>query len=142
METMIAHFKDTDTTPNDYDLIVTGDLGKLGSEILIDLMEDKGYKLGINYKDCGQMFYTRNQNTLCGGSGCGCSASVLNSFLIKKLREGEYKKILFMPTGALMSTTATQQGETIPGVCHAIVLESDVNSDQIKENKKRRNKKV
>lgn len=125
MNTMLAHFRDTKTTPDDYDLIVTGDLGKLGSEILIDLMEDQGIKLGLNYNDCGQMYFTRNQNTLSGGSGCGCSATVLNSYIIKKLRTGEYKRVLFMPTGALMSTTATQQGETIPGVCHAIVLECD-----------------
>lgn len=123
MDTMLSHFRDTHTTPDDYDLIVTGDLGKLGSEILIDLMEDKGIKLGLNYNDCGQMYFTREQATLCGGSGCGCSATVFNSFIMKKLREGEYKKVLFMPTGALLSTTATQQGETIPGVCHAVVVE-------------------
>lgn len=125
MDTMIAHFKDTGTTPDDYDLIVTGDLGKLGSEILIDLMEDKGFKLGLNYNDCGQMYFSRKQNTLSGGSGCGCSATVFNSFIIDKLRKGELRRVLFMPTGALMSTTAAQQGETIPGVCHAIVVESD-----------------
>lgn len=126
MDTMLAHFRDTGRTPDDYDLIVTGDLGKLGSEILIDLMEAQGIKLGLNYNDCGQMYFTRNQNTLSGGSGCGCSATVLNSFIIKKLRKGELGRVLFMPTGALMSTTASQQGETIPGVCHAIVIESDV----------------
>lgn len=139
MDTMMAHFRDTDTTPDDYDLIVTGDLGKLGSEILIDLMEDQGIKLGLNYNDCGQMYYTRNQNTLSGGSGCGCSATIFNSFIMKKLRDGEYKKVLFMPTGALMSTTASQQGETIPGICHAIVIESDVvnNKDEnLKSSKK------
>ncbi len=125
MDTMLAHFRDTGRTPDDYDLIATGDLGKLGSEILIDLMEHNGIKLGLNYNDCGQMYFTRNQNTLAGGSGCGCSATVFNSFIIKKLREGELKRVLFMPTGALMSTTASQQGETIPGVCHAIVIESD-----------------
>lgn len=123
MDTMLAHFRDTKTTPDDYDLIVTGDLGKLGSEILIDLMEDQGIKLGLNYNDCGQMYFTREQNTLSGASGCGCSATVLNSFIMTKLNEGKYKKVLFMPTGALLSTTATQQGETIPGVCHAITIE-------------------
>ncbi|MBQ8908974.1 MAG: stage V sporulation protein AD [Clostridia bacterium] len=126
MDTMMTHFRETERTPDDYDLIVTGDLGKLGSEILIDLMEMNGIKLGLNYNDCGQMYFTRNQNTLSGGSGCGCSATVLNSYIISKLRKGELQRVLFMPTGALMSTTASQQGETIPGVCHAIVLESDV----------------
>ncbi len=123
MDTMLTHFRDTKTTPDDYDLIVTGDLGKLGSEILIDLMEDQGIKLGLNYNDCGQMYFTREQSALSGGSGCGCCATVLNSFIMKKLQDGKYKKVLFMPTGALMSTTAAQQGETIPGICHAVVIE-------------------
>lgn len=124
MSTMVAHFKDTKTKPEDFDLIITGDLGKIGSEILIDLMEDKGYKLGINYCDCGQMIYKEKQKPLMGGSGCGCSASILNSFIINKLRKKEYKKVLFMATGALLSTTATQQGETIPGITHAVIIES------------------
>lgn len=130
MDTMITHFRDTKTSPDDYDLIVTGDLGKLGSEILIDLMEDKGIKLGLNYNDCGQMYFTRGQSPLCGGSGCGCSATVFNSFIMKKLRSGEYKKVLFMPTGALMSTTSSQQGESILSICHAIVIESDTEKEK------------
>ena len=121
--TMIAHFKDTNTTPDDYDLIVTGDLGKLGSEILIDLMEDHGYKLGINYNDCRQIIFNGKQSVLMGGSGCGCSASVLNSYILNKVRAGEYKKVLFIATGALLSSTSTQQGDTIPGIAHAVVIE-------------------
>lgn len=127
MNTLLAHFYDTKTTPEDYDLILSGDLGKLGSEILIDLMEDHGYKLGLNYKDCGQIIFKRNQNVLMGGSGCGCSASVLNSIILKRLISGEYKKILFMATGALLSTTSCQQGDTVPGIAHAIVIEGDIN---------------
>ncbi len=127
MNTLIAHFKDTKTKPEDYDLILTGDLGKLGSEILIDLMEDHGYKLGLNYKDCGQMIFKRNQNVLMGGSGCGCSATVLNSIILDKIIKGEYKKVLFMATGALLSTTSSQQGESIPGIAHAIVIEGENN---------------
>lgn len=123
MNTLIAHFKDTNTTPDDYDLILSGDLGKLGSEILIDLMEDQGYNLGLNYKDCGQMIFKRNQNVLMGGSGCGCSATVFNSIIMKKLIAGEYKKVLFMATGALLSTTSSQQGDTVPGIAHAVVIE-------------------
>lgn len=122
-DTLIRHFENTKTTPDDYDLILTGDLGKLGSEILIDLMEDEGVTLGINYSDCGQMYFKRDQETLCGGSGAGCCATVFNSYIMAKLRDGQYKKILFLPTGALLSTTSSQQGETIPGVCHAIVVE-------------------
>ncbi len=122
-DTMLRHFKNTKTSPDDYDLLVTGDLGKLGSEILIDLMEDEGITLGVNYCDCGQMYFKREQKTLCGASGAGCCATVFNSYLMAKMREGQYKKILFLPTGALLSATSTQQGETIPGVCHAIVIE-------------------
>lgn len=123
-DTLLAHLRNTNTTPDDYDLIVTGDLGKLGSEILIDLMEDEGITLGVNYGDCGQMYYKREQKTLCGGSGAGCCASVFNSYIMAKLKDGQYKKILFLPTGALLSTTSTQQGDTIPCVCHAVVVEA------------------
>ena len=123
MSTLLAHFRDTNTTPDDYDLIVTGDLGKLGSEILIDLMEEEGIKLGINYCDCGQMMFKHDQNVFMGGSGCGCSASILNSFILKKIKEGVYNKVLFMATGALLSPTSCQQGESIPGVAHAVVIE-------------------
>lgn len=127
MSTLISHFKDTKTSPDDYDLIVTGDLGKLGAEILMDLMEHNGYKLGKNYNDCGQMIFNNNQKTFQGGSGCGCSAAVLNSFILKKLDEGVYKNVLFAATGALLSTLSSQQGDTIPGICHAIVIERDNN---------------
>ena len=123
-DTLLNHLKNTKTSPDDYDLIVTGDLGKLGSEILIDLMDEEGVKLGLNYCDCGQMYYKREQDTLCGGSGAGCCATVFNSYIIKKFRDGQYKKVLFMPTGALLSTTSSQQGDTVPGVWHAIVVES------------------
>lgn len=123
--TMIAHFKDTNSTPKDYDLVVSGDLGKLGSEILLDLMEDHGYKLGANYNDCGQIIYNGKQSVLMGGSGCGCSATVLNSYILQKIKNGEFKRVLFVATGALLSTTSSQQGDTIPGISHAVVIESD-----------------
>ena len=123
-DTILTHFKDTKRNPDYYDLIVTGDLGKLGSEILIDLLEEKGIKLGINYTDCGHVYFSRKQDTMCGGSGCGCSASILNSFIIGKLIKKEVNRVLFLPTGALMSTTASQQGDSIPGICHAIVIEN------------------
>lgn len=123
MSTLISHFQDTKTNPDDYDLIVTGDLGKLGSEILIDLMEHNGYYLGKTYNDCGQMIFNNNQKTFQGGSGCGCSASVLNSYIYQKMNEGIFKKVLFCATGALLSTLSSQQGDTIPGICHAVVIE-------------------
>ena len=122
MSTLISHFEDTNTTPEDYDLILTGDLGKLGSEILLDLMEHKGYKLKDNYNDCGQMIYNNNQKTYQGGSGAGCSAVILNSYVIKKMKEGAYKRVLFAATGALLSTLSSQQGESIPGICHAVEI--------------------
>lgn len=138
VSTMIAHFKDTKTTPQDYDLIVTGDLGKLGSEILLDLMEDHGYTIGQNYNDCGQIIFNGKQKVLMGGSGCGCSASVLNSYILEKIRIKEYKKVLFVATGALLSTTSSQQGETIPGIAHAVVIESGENSEEQNTSKKRK----
>lgn len=122
MNTLIRHFEDTNTTPEDYDLIMTGDLGKLGSEILLDLMENKGYKLKDNYCDCGQMIFNNNQKTYQGGSGAGCSAVVLNSYVMKKMDEGKFKRVLFGATGALLSTLSSQQGESIPGICHAVEI--------------------
>ena len=131
-ETLAEHFRDTGRKPEDYDLIITGDLGKLGSEIFRDLMEHRGYKLGNNYCDCGQMMYSRNQRTFQGGSGAGCSASVLNSYILKQMDAGIFKRVLFMATGALLSTLSTQQGETIPCIAHAVVIErGDENVDDI-----------
>ncbi len=125
METMISVFKDTNTKPEDYDLIVTGDLGKLGVEILLDLMETQGYKLGKNYGDCGQMMFYYDQNVLMGGSGCGCSATIFNSYIVERLKTGQLRNVLYIATGALLSTTACQQGESIPGIAHGIVIKSD-----------------
>jgi len=122
MSSLIAHFEDTNTTPDDYDLILTGDLGKLGSEILLDLMENKGYKLKDNYNDCGQMIFNNNQKTYQGGSGAGCSAVILNSYVMKKMDEDACKRVLFAPTGALLNATSCQQGESIPGICHAVEI--------------------
>ena len=121
-DTIIAHFEDTKTTPDDYDLILTGDLGKLGSELFMDLMEHNGYKLGKNYNDCGQMIFDNNQKTYQGGSGAGCSAAIINSYVMKKLEKGEIKSVLFAATGALLSSTSSQQGDSIPGICHAVVI--------------------
>lgn len=135
--TLLAHFKDTKTTPQDYDLVITGDLGKLGSEILIDLMEDHGFKLGTNYNDCGQLIFNGKQSVLMGGSGCGCSATVLNSYILQKVKNKEFKKVLFVATGALLSTTSSQQGDTIPGISHAVVIECG--EDEQNKTKKEKN---
>ena len=121
-DTLSAHFRDTGRSPDFYDLIVTGDLGKLGHEIVLDLFRRDGMALS-NYNDCGLLLFDlEKQDVHCGGSGCGCSAAVLTTLLLPGLLAGKWKRILFCPTGALLSPTSTQQGESIPGVCHAIAL--------------------
>lgn len=125
MHTLKVHFEDTRRKPDDYDLILTGDLGKLGSEILIDMMEKEGYPLGENYCDCGNLVFDKEQKTFMGGSGCGCSATVLNSYVLQKLQSGEYKSVLLLSTGALLSTLSSQQGNAIPGIAHAVVIRRD-----------------
>lgn len=124
MNTLCNFFDDTGLSPEDFDLIVSGDLGKLGSDVLRDLMAEKGYPLGQNYIDCGHSIYTSLQKTFQGGSGAGASASVLNTYIIDKLKKGELKKVIFMPTGALMSTTTNQQGDTIPCIAQLVVIEA------------------
>ena len=123
MDTIIAHLNNMKRKSSEYDLILTGDLGKLGSEILIDLMERNDIIMGKNYADCGCMMYDKSERVFMGGSGAGCSASVLNSYVIKKMKKGEYKRVLLVSTGALMSTTTSQQGDSIPAIAHAVELE-------------------
>ena len=122
-DTLCALFRDTQTTPEDYDLIVTGDLGKLGHRIVSDFFARDGMPLGERCTDCGLLLYDlKAQDMHCGGSGCGCSASVLCGYLLRGMREGRWQRIVFAPTGALLSPTSTLQGESIPGICHALVL--------------------
>jgi len=123
MDTMLALFKENSLSPADFDLIITGDLGKLGSDILRDLMREQGYGLGRNYIDCGNMMYYNEQNCYQGGSGAACSASVFNSYILDKMEKGEYNKVAYLATGALMSTQSCYQGETIPCISHAVVIE-------------------
>lgn len=123
-DTIKAHFEDLDRCPEDYDLIVTGDLGALGSEILEEFFQNDGLTLR-HHKDCGLLLFDRKtQDVHSGGSGCGCAASVLTGLLLSGLRERTWRRILFCPTGALLSPTSTMQGESIPCVCHAITLEA------------------
>lgn len=122
-DTLQHFFEDTGTAPQDYDLIVTGDLGKVGYDILVDLMGRNGYNMGDNYTDCGLLIYDRErQDVHAGGSGCGCSASVLCGHLLPQMQRGIYNNMLFCATGALMSTTSSQQGESIPGICHLLEI--------------------
>ena len=123
MATLTALLEDTGSEPGDYDLILTGDLGKLGSDIMRDLMIEQGYFLGRNYIDCGNMIYDVTQMCYQGGSGAGCSASIINSFVLDKLEQGDYNRIAYLATGALMSTQSCYQGETIPCISHAVVIE-------------------
>ena len=133
-DTIKAHIENTKRKIDDYDFIATGDLGKLGSEILIDLMEHEGVILKQNYSDCGCMMYDKTERVFMGGSGAGCSASVLNSYILKKLKKGDFKRVLLVSTGALMSTTSSQQGDTIPGIAHAVELEYVPTQKQKTEN--------
>lgn len=125
-DTIYQHFQDFDRTPEDYDLIVTGDLGVVGRELVLDLLRQKGYDLTKQYFDCGiAIFDDSTQDTHSGGSGCGCSAVTLAGYLLPKLERDELKRILFLPTGALLSTVSFNEGQSIPGICHGVVLEHD-----------------
>ena len=121
--TIRAHFEDLKTGPEDYSLIVTGDLGQLGKEMLLELAKKDGISLGGKLADCGTLvFDNTTQDVHAGGSGCGCSAITLCGYLLNQLNSGKLKKILFCGTGALLSPTSTQQGLPIPGVCHGICI--------------------
>lgn len=123
--TLCRHFRDLDLTPEDYDWIFTGDLGMVGQRILIDLMKEEGYDISKKHRDCGiEIFDAENQDTHAGGSGCACSAVTLAAYILPMMLKGEWKKILFMPTGALLSATSFHEGKTVPGIAHAVVLEA------------------
>lgn len=123
--TLEDFFRDTNTQPDDYDLILTGDLGEVGSQLMKDLLVRNDFDIKDNHKDCGLLIYDQeSQDVHAGGSGCGCSAVVLCSMILNQLKNNELKNILFMATGALMSPTSTQQGESIPSVAHLINIKS------------------
>lgn len=129
-DTLLAHFADTGRGPGDYDAIFTGDLGALGHDLLQRLMADEGYELGCTYMDCGVLLYDlRTQEVNAGGSGCGCSASVLAGHILPGMARGVWRRVLFAATGALMSPLTAQQGASIPGICHAVALETGGESD-------------
>ncbi len=123
-DTLMSHFKDTNRNPSYYDAILTGDLGHIGKDILIDLCKNSGYNIISKYNDCGVLIFDKEkQDTHSGGSGCGCCASVFSGYLFKQLKNKNLKRILLIATGALMNSTSSQQGESIPGIAHAISLE-------------------
>ena len=123
MMTLKSHFDDLGRKPTDYDLIVTGDLGRVGKELMTILCKREGILLDDRYIDCGCEIFDETQDAHAGGSGCGCSAVCLNGWLYGRMLKGEIRRMLFMATGALMSPTMSQQGESIPGIAHAVALE-------------------
>lgn len=125
--TLTAHFRDTHRTPRDYDAIFTGDLGAVGYRAVTESFAKTGQDLTDRYFDCGLLMFDRKrQDVHAGGSGCGCAASVLCGYILPKLQSGEWKRVLFTATGALLSATTPLQGLSIPGICHAVAIESEV----------------
>lgn len=123
-DVIYQHLKDFDRKPEDYDKIVTGDLGVVGKEILCKLLDDQGYDISNVHMDCGIEIYDNpEQDTHAGGSGCGCSAVTLAGYLMQELKAKRLKRILFVPTGALLSTVSFNEGQSVPGIAHAVVIE-------------------
>lgn len=125
-DTIIQHFRDTGFTPDYYDMIITGDLAAVGKDIAEELIAKEGYDISDIFMDCGiEIFDAERQDTHAGASGCGCSAVVFGGYLYKALKSGKLKKILLISTGALLSTTSIQQGESIPGIAHAVTISNE-----------------
>ena len=126
LDTLVRYFKLSGTCPQDFDLIATGDLGFEGNSILHDMLSIEGYRAGDNLTDCGMMIYDRERQDMhSGGSGCGCCAVVLASYLLPKIESGEIKNMLILGTGALMSPDSIKQGLAIPGIAHLLRIESE-----------------
>lgn len=124
-DTIYQNFMDFEIQPDEYDHIITGDLGYVGQEILIELLRDKGYDIEKQHMDCGiEIFDRETQDTHSGGSGCGCAASVLSAYILPKIADGTWKKILFVPTGALLSPVSFNEGQSVPGIAHGVVIEA------------------
>lgn len=123
-ETIKQNFEDLGVQPSYYDKIITGDLGYVGKNILIDLLKEKNYDISNNHMDCGiEIFDKDNQDTHAGGSGCGCSAITFASYILKQLKDRTWKRVLFIPTGALLSQVSYNEGNTVPGIAHAVIVE-------------------
>ena len=123
IDTIYAYFKDTKDDPNSFDIIATGDLGKLGKQITEDLLKERGLDISNTYTDCGiEVFNLKSQDVHCGGSGCGCSAVTFSGYIYNKLKSREFKKVMLVSTGALLSPTSTLQKQTIPCVAHAVII--------------------
>lgn len=121
-----CHLEDFEARPMDYDAIITGDLGSVGKEILLDLLQQRGWDIEVVHRDCGMEIYDSDeQHTCAGGSGCGCAATTLSAFFLPKLIKGIWRKILFVPTGALLSTVSFNEGQNVPGIAHGVVIERE-----------------
>lgn len=124
LDTLLTHFEDTGRKPSYYDAIFTGDLGYIGKDILIELAEKKGFNIKSNYNDCGVMIFDKDsQDTHSGGSGCACCASVFSGYIFNQIKQKKLKRVLLIATGALMNSTSSQQGESIPSIAHAVSIE-------------------
>ena len=122
--TITSNLEDFGRSPEDYDRIITGDLGYVGQSILFDLMRNQNIDIKNNHMDCGMLIFDqKTQDTHAGGSGCGCAASTLSAYILPRIESGEWKRVLFVPTGALMSTVSYNEGASVPGIAHGIVLE-------------------
>ena len=123
-DTIYQHLADFDRKPSDYDKIITGDLGNVGQKALWDMMREKGMDISKVHMDCGMEIYDKSQDAHAGGSGCGCSAVLLSAYILKQLEEGRWKRVLFVPTGALLSKTSFNEGQSIPGIAHGVEMVS------------------
>lgn len=124
-KTISQNLKDLGVLPNYYDRIITGDLGYVGKDIVIDLLKQDGFDISSNHMDCGIEIFDRDtQDTHSGGSGCGCSAITLTGYILQKMRRKEWNRVLFVPTGALLSTVSFNEGNSVPGIAHGIILET------------------
>lgn len=124
--TIYQHLKDFNRQPDYYDRIITGDLGMVGKSILLDLLKEKGYDISQNHMDCGiEIFDPESQDTHAGGSGCGCSAVTLNGYIFQRMRKRDWNRVLFVPTGSLQSTVSFNEGQSVPGIAHAVILETN-----------------
>lgn len=122
-DTIYRYMEDFKASPEEFDRIITGDLGVVGREILVAMLREKGYDIEKNYMDCGIEIFDPKQGTDSGGSGCGCSAITLTGYILRQIAQGTWKKVLFVPTGALLSTVSFNEGNSVPGIAHAIAFE-------------------
>lgn len=124
-DVIFHHLQDFDRKPDYYDKIITGDLGYVGQQAVIDLLRQKEIDISAQHMDCGiEIFDQATQDTHAGGSGCGCAASVLSAYILKQLEDKAWKRVLFVPTGALLSKVSFNEGNSVPGIAHAVVLEA------------------